>query len=118
MERRSIGASTRTVIGPATNVLTAAAWQARVDAHVERAQRWTVPHRERRSRHEEHPVHDFLFQYYMYSPGKLETWHPAPSESIEDSPEARDRFGPPEYRAEKGCPAGSRSCSPRRREGS
>ncbi len=68
-------------------------WQARAEAHLAK---------ERRSRHEPHPVHDFLFQYYMYSPGKLETWHPAPSESLEDTPDARERFRPPEYRAADG----------------
>ena len=77
-------------------------WHARIDAHVERVQRWTLPHKERRSRHEQHPVHDFLFQYYMYSPGKLETWHPAPSECVVDSLEAREHFSPPEYRAVAG----------------
>ena len=38
----------------------------------------------------------------MYSPGKLEAWHPSPSESLADSPEARDRFGAPEYRLDAG----------------
>jgi hypothetical protein len=87
---------------PNAQILTPVEWQARVEAHLERAQRWTLPHKERRSRQEKHPVHDFLFQYYMYSPGKLETWHPAPSESLEDSPGARARFNPPEYRAAGG----------------
>lgn len=82
--------------------LTATEWWARVRAHRERAQRWTLPHKKRRSRHEPHPVHDFLFQYYMYSPGKLETWHPAPAESLMDSPEARERFCPPDYRTASG----------------
>jgi hypothetical protein len=83
-------------------LLTSMEWQARAEAHLARAHRWTLPHKERRSRHEPHPVHDFLFQYYMYSPGKLETWHPAPSESLEDTPDARERFRPPEYRAADG----------------
>ena len=83
-------------------VLTSIQWQARASAHLERAQRWTLPYKERRSRREQHPVHDFLFQYYMYSTGKLETWHPAPSESVVDSPEARERFPAPEYRADAG----------------
>ena len=83
-------------------LLTSAEWQARAEAHLRRVQKWTLPHKERRSRHEVHPVLDFLFQYYMYSPGKLETWHPAPFESLVDSPEARERFCPPEYRAARG----------------
>lgn len=83
-------------------LLTFTAWHARAASHLERVQRWTLPYKERRSRHEKHPVHDFLFQYYMYSPGKLEAWHPAPSESLADSPQARDRFGAPEYRVDAG----------------
>ena len=87
---------------PGAQPLTTLEWQARAEAHIERVQRWTLPHKERRARHEQHPVHDFLFQYYMYSPRKLETWHPAPSESLVDSSDARECFGPPEYRAESG----------------
>jgi hypothetical protein len=74
------------------------AWSASADRHRERARRWTVPYRERRSRGRSHPVHDFLFQYYGYSPGKLEQWHPAVGEAIEYSPEARRRFPGPFYR--------------------
>ena len=83
-------------------VLTTSAWQEHARTHLECIRRWTVPHRERRSRHERHPVFDFLFQYYMYSPGKLEAWHPRLGEALADSPEARERFGPPRYRAEDG----------------
>ncbi len=90
------------VSAPAAQTLTSAEWQARADAYLERVQRWTLPYRRRRSRHEVHPVYDFLFQYYMYSPGKLEKWHPAPWESLADSPSARGRFTPPEYSAAAG----------------
>lgn len=82
--------------------LTPAEWHARLEAHRRRVQRWTLPHKERRSRREAHPVYDFLFQYYMYSPGKLEAWHPDPFESLVDSPDARERFTPPAYRAADG----------------
>lgn len=89
--------------GPDTErPLSSAEWQARVETHLERVQRWTLPHKARRSRQERHPVHDFLFQYYMYSARKLETWHPGPAESLIDTPDARERFGPPEYRAAGG----------------
>jgi hypothetical protein len=91
-----------TIRAPSSVPLTSMEWQARAEAHLQRVQRWTLPHKERRARHEQHPVHDFLFQYYMYSAGKLETWHPAPSESLVDSPDARERFRPPEYRASAG----------------
>jgi hypothetical protein len=83
-------------------VLTPEAWHAHAQVHLERVQRWTVPHRERRSRREPHPVYDFLFQYYMYSPAKLEAWHPGAGEVLADSPEGRVRFAPPWYRAKDG----------------
>ncbi len=82
--------------------LTTSEWQARARAHLERVQQWTRPRRERRSRREVHPVYDFLFQYYSYSGGKLETWHPAPNELLVDTPEARERFSGPEYQAAHG----------------
>ena len=37
---------------------------------------WTEPFRQRRRIGKSHPVHDFLFVYYQYSPAKLEQWHP------------------------------------------
>jgi hypothetical protein len=57
-------------------VLTEPAWHARRAAHVERIRAWTVPHQERRSRGEKHPVLDFLFTYYSHRPAHLERWHP------------------------------------------
>lgn len=86
----------------ADTVLTTAEWQARAAAHLARVEAYTRPRRERRARGASHPVHDFLFQYYSYSPGKLEAWHPAPGEVLVDSPEARARFAEPVYRAADG----------------
>lgn len=83
-------------------VLATTAWQDRERAHLERVHEWTVPYRERRSRHEAHPVYDFLFQYYRYSTGKLEAWHPRFGEALSDSEQARTRFAPPTYRAAEG----------------
>ena len=83
-------------------VLTTAQWQARALAHLERVQRFTQPRRERRARRETHPVYDFLFTYYSYSGGKLETWHPNPHELLVDSDEARARFIGPAYDAADG----------------
>ena len=81
----------------ALTTLSTVEWQARAAAHLARVQPYTVPRRERRARGESHPVHDFLFQYYSYSAGKLETWHPDPHEVLEDSEQARERFRPPVY---------------------
>lgn len=46
------------------------AWQGAVEKHLLRAQRHTVPHRERRTRGEHHPVWDFLFDYYPLRLGR------------------------------------------------
>ena len=70
-------------------ILTTSEWQARRAAHRARVEQYTQPRRERRSRGAVHPVYDFLFQYYSYSAGKLEAWHPAPHERLVDSPQAR-----------------------------
>jgi hypothetical protein len=83
---------------PAT-VLTTAEWQHRAAAHWARVRPFTEPWRARRASGTSHPVHDFLFQYYHFSAGKLEQWHPAPDEALEDSAAARARFQPPTYGA-------------------
>ena len=80
------------------SAMTVAEWRARALAHLERVEQWTRPRRERRARGEAHPVYDFLFQYYTYSAGQLEAWHPAPHEFLVDTPEARARFTGPVYR--------------------
>ena len=89
-------------LGASESVLPTAGWQARAAVHLGRVQQFTRPRRERRSRREVHPVHDFLFEYYSYSGGKLETWHPASYEALVDSPEARERFAGPTYSATNG----------------
>ena len=86
----------------AVSTLTTAEWESRALVHLDRVQRWTLPRRERRARRETHPVYDFLFTYYSFSGGKLEKWHPAPHELLVDSPEARERFHAPTYRAANG----------------
>lgn len=53
-----------------------AEWEARAAAHRDTVLRYTEPFRERRRRGETHPVEDFLFVYYQYSPAQLERWHP------------------------------------------
>ena len=84
------------------SLLTTTEWQARAEAHRERVQRFTGPWRERRARGDVHPVYDFLFQYYHYPAGKLETWHPDPHECVIDSREARARFTAPVYATASG----------------
>jgi hypothetical protein len=59
-----------------TVVLDEATWTARRVAHEQRVERWVRPHLERRRGGVAHPVEDFLFTYYSYSPTALRRWHP------------------------------------------
>lgn len=51
-------------------------WHELREEHREKVFPWITPRLERRSRHESHPVDDFLFEYYPISTNKLLTWHP------------------------------------------
>ena len=66
-----------------TPPLSTAAWTSRAAAHAERVTEWTDAFVQRRSRNEKHPVHDFLFTYYNFSPAKLKQWMPAIGEVLE-----------------------------------
>lgn len=50
--------------------------QAAREAHEARADRLTAEHRTRRAQGVKHPVEDFLFTYYPFSPSRLRRWHP------------------------------------------
>lgn len=56
--------------------LTQTQWQLLSREHLIEVKRWTQPYRRRKASHQPHPVFDFLFSYYPFSPGKLEQWHP------------------------------------------
>ncbi len=56
---------------------------------------WVEPRLERRERGEKHPVDDFLFDYYPYSPHKLLTWHPGFGVTLEG--DAHDFLAYEEY---------------------
>ncbi|MCK8607941.1 3-methyladenine DNA glycosylase [Agromyces sp. C10] len=76
-------------------MLGADVWLAREQAHAERADALTAAHRERRLRGEAHPIEDFLFTYYSYSPGLLRRWHPGAGVELADaagSPRAEWRW--------------------------
>ncbi|WP_234661781.1 3-methyladenine DNA glycosylase [Agromyces marinus] len=80
---------------PDAVVLDAAAWRARERAHAERADALTAGHRARRARGERHPIEDFLFTYYSYSPALLRRWHPGAGVELADaaaSPRAEWRW--------------------------
>lgn len=66
-------------------VLAADDWRAREAAHAARADALTAGHRERSGRGERHPIEDFLFTYYSYSPALLRRWHPGPGVELADA---------------------------------
>lgn len=74
-----------TALRDSVGVLAAADWRAREAAHAERADALTAAHRERRARGEKHPIEDFLFTYYSYSPGLLRRWHPGAGVELADA---------------------------------
>ncbi|MGH1565041.1 3-methyladenine DNA glycosylase [Mumia sp. DW29H23] len=51
-------------------------WRERAQRHRERAEPYVAGRRERRQHGAKHPVDDFLFEYYGYSPARLTRWHP------------------------------------------
>ena len=67
-------------------VVPRAHWLPRAQAHRERAERWTRPHLRRRATGDDHPVEDFLFEYYNFSPGALARWHPGLGVGLVDAP--------------------------------
>ncbi|GAA1525064.1 hypothetical protein HD600_002890 [Microbacterium ginsengiterrae] len=62
-------------------------WAAREHAHQVRADALTAAHRDRAAGGVKHPVWDFLFTYYSYSPSQLRRWHPGAGVQLEDAPE-------------------------------
>jgi hypothetical protein len=73
----------------ATEPLPASEWLRRAAQHRARAERWTIPARDRRAANRPHPVDDFLFTYYRFSYAKIEEWHPGAGvllESVEPLP--------------------------------
>jgi hypothetical protein len=51
-------------------------WHCRRDQHYERVRPWVKPRLQRTSRNAQHPIDDFLFEYYANPPAKLLRWHP------------------------------------------
>jgi hypothetical protein len=59
------------------------AWSERKRKHVSRVRQWVRPFLDRRSRHQKHPVYDFLFDYYSFRPAQLLRWSPGPGVTLE-----------------------------------
>ncbi len=58
-------------------------WTHRAATHAAKVGPWADAFVDRRSRGAKHPVHDFLFTYYSFAPGKLKQWMPAVDETLE-----------------------------------
>lgn len=72
-----------------TDILTNQQWLSLASEHRNRVLKYTEPYRKRKSKGESHPVLDFLFSYYSFSIGRLESWHPSLGTHLEidgDSP--------------------------------
>ncbi|TDE95815.1 3-methyladenine DNA glycosylase [Occultella glacieicola] len=82
-----MSATSPTRSAPDTTVLAPLQWRALEASHAERADAHTAGHRRRRSRHEAHPVHDFLFTYYPTKPAQLRRWHPGAGVTLLDAPD-------------------------------
>lgn len=82
---------------PSQPILTRPQWEQRANSHRVQVSRWTEPFRARRRINQSHPVHDFLFVYYQYSPSKLEQWHPGIGVRLSDAVE-NEVFGSKHYR--------------------
>ncbi len=63
-------------------IIPPSAWLARARAHGDRVGAYADAFVQRRSRGDKHPVHDFLFTYYPFSPNKLKHWVPALGEVL------------------------------------
>lgn len=74
-------------------VLTRQEWTDLAAAHRERVRPWTRARLERREHSRTHPVEDFLFEYYSFSPGALERWHPGLDTALADAPEYHGASG-------------------------
>lgn len=64
-------------------------WKCLEASHRLRVESLTSAHLERRSRHERHPVEDFLWTYYSVKPRELRRWHPGAAVVLEDGGEDR-----------------------------
>ena len=66
-------------------ILSTSQWQQRDDC-LARLRPVVDEHLRRASRHEKHPVIDFLFQYYAFRPSQLLNWSPGVGVVLEDGP--------------------------------
>jgi hypothetical protein len=75
-----------------SELLAAEIWHSLRADHQEKVLPWITPRLERRSRHESHPVDDFLFEYYPISTNKLLNWHPGFGFALEATETESEEF--------------------------
>ncbi len=66
-------------------------WRAATAAHEARVDDLTAGHRVRRADGRKHPVEDFLFTYYGWTPGRLRRWHPGAGVGLAGAAKAPQR---------------------------
>ena len=69
--------------------LTQDQWRPLEAAHHARVEALTAAHLHRKQGAHRHPVEDFMFTYYMYSPAALRRWHPGVGVLLEGAAERR-----------------------------
>ena len=82
-------------------------WRAAIETHRAKVATHTGAFVARRSAGAKHPVHDFLFTYYSFSPAKLTQWVPALGVWLEDF-HSQDLADHPWLRSEKFIHSGAR----------
>lgn len=65
-------------------------WTAKAKVHAERFSSYADAFVNRREIGKSHPVHDFLFTYYSFSPQKLKQWVPSFEEHLQVNPHVLD----------------------------
>jgi len=74
------------------SILSANTWQNLAEEHRLKVKEFTNAYRDRRSRGKSHPIMDFLFTYYSFSIGRLETWHPSLGTEMESTDQLPEAF--------------------------
>jgi len=86
-------------------LLTKSEWEERAKLHYAAVSPFTRAFVKRRDCGSSHPVQDFLFTYYSFSPRKLEQWHPGFHVEVESLEEQGIHFFASQrwYRYERSC---------------
>lgn len=71
--------------------LSRAEWSQRRRRHRERVDGLLAGHRWRSDRGVQHPIEDFLFEYYTFRPAQLRRWHPGAGVVLADAPDWAER---------------------------